>query len=77
MLMAILGICGKMGNQIYEKYKDEFSIIGIDVIKHKEVETYQDFKEVHQNIDVVVDFSSIDAYEILKEALKLSLIHIS
>ena len=70
MLMAILGICGKMGNQIYEKYKDEFSIIGIDVIKHKEVETYQDFKEVHQNIDVVVDFSSIDAYEILKDALK-------
>lgn len=70
MLMAILGICGKMGNQIYEKYKGEFSIIGIDVIKHKEVETYQDFKEVHQKIDVVVDFSSIDAYAILKNALE-------
>lgn len=71
MRMAILGICGKMGNQIYEKYKDEFSIVGIDVLKHKEVETYQSLKEISLPIDVVVDFSSTDAFEIVKEAIAL------
>ena len=61
MIMAIIGICGKMGSQIYERYKNEFQIVGIDEIKHKEVETYQSILEVPYPIDVVVDFSSTEA----------------
>ena len=70
MQMAIIGICGKMGSQIYEKYKDEFQIVGIDEIKHKEVETFHGILEIPYSIDVVVDFSSPDAYETLVSALK-------
>ncbi|MDE6655428.1 MAG: hypothetical protein K2J85_00380 [Anaeroplasmataceae bacterium] len=70
MQMAIIGICGKMGSQIYEKYKDEFQIVGIDEVKHKEVETFHGILEIPYSIDVVVDFSSPDAYETLVTALK-------
>ena len=70
MVMAIIGICGKMGSQIYERYKEEFQIVGIDEIQHKEVETYQGILEVPYPIDVVVDFSSTEAYDILAQALK-------
>ena len=70
MVMAIIGICGKMGSQIYERYKDEFQIVGIDEIQHKEVETYQGILEVPYPIDVVVDFSSTEAYDTLAQALK-------
>ena len=70
MYMAIVGICGKMGSQIYEKYKDEFHIVGIDAIKHKEVETYKDILDVPYPVDVVVDFSSTEAYDILIQAIK-------
>ena len=70
MQMAIIGICGKMGSQIYEKYKDEFQIVGIDEVKHKEVETFHGILDIPYSIDVVVDFSSPDAYETLVTALK-------
>ncbi|MCM1130635.1 MAG: hypothetical protein NC310_02810 [Roseburia sp.] len=70
MYMAIIGICGKMGSQIYEKYKNEFHIVGIDVIQHKVVETYQNILDVPYPIDVVVDFSSTEVYDILIQAIK-------
>ena len=70
MAMAIIGICGKMGSQIYEKYKDEFHLVGIDEIQHKEVETYQGILDIPYPIDVVIDFSSTEAYPILVQALK-------
>ena len=70
MRMAILGICGKMGNQIYMQYKDEFEIVGIDTIHHSEIQTYQSIKDVPIPIDVVVDFSSPEAYDSLEFALK-------
>ncbi|MDE7214184.1 MAG: hypothetical protein K2N42_06360 [Anaeroplasmataceae bacterium] len=77
MVMAIIGICGKMGSQIYERYKNEFQIVGIDEIKHKEVETYQGILEVPYPIDVVVDFSSTEAYITLVQALKKGYIVLS
>ncbi|MDE6408153.1 MAG: hypothetical protein K2K48_05400 [Anaeroplasmataceae bacterium] len=77
MVMAIIGICGKMGSQIYDKYKDEFYIVGIDEIKHKAVETFQDILDVPYPIDVVVDFSSIEAYETLVQAIKKGYIVLS
>lgn len=70
MRMAILGICGKMGNQIYNQYKEEFEVLGIDAIKHPEVQTYQNIKEISDSIDVLVDFSSPDAYDNLVFAIK-------
>ncbi|MDE5546938.1 MAG: hypothetical protein K2M84_03130 [Anaeroplasmataceae bacterium] len=70
MVMAIIGICGKMGSQIYNKYKDEFQIVGIDEIQHKEVETFHSILDIPYPIEVVVDFSSIEAYDTLVQALK-------
>lgn len=70
MRMAILGISGKMGNQIYCQYKDEFDIIGVDIICHSEVETYQSVKDIPVPVDVVVDFSSPDSYDNLVFALE-------
>ena len=63
-----MGICGKMGTLIYEYLKNSNKIIGIDKIPHKEVPTYTDLKQI-DNIDVLIDFSSIECYEILKEAI--------
>lgn len=68
--MAIIGICGKMGNQIYEKYKDEFDIIGIDVLKHKTAKTVQSLKDISERLDIIVDFSSPEAYDTLALAIR-------
>jgi Dihydrodipicolinate reductase len=67
--MVILGICGKMGSQIYEKYKNEFSIVGLDMIRHADVETYENLEQIPNPIDVLVDFSSPDTYEILCQGI--------
>ena len=32
MIMAIIGISGKMGSQLYDYFKDKYDIIGIDII---------------------------------------------
>lgn len=69
MIMAIIGICGKMGSQIYEQYKNEFTVIGIDILKHPIVETYNSILECKEKIDVLVDFSSIECYQNLVEGL--------
>lgn len=71
MRMVILGICGKMGNNVFEYYKEEFEIVGIDVKKHPFAKTYQTPKEISEKMDVVVDFSSPDAYDLLIEAMDL------
>ncbi|MDE7161438.1 MAG: hypothetical protein K2N65_01620 [Anaeroplasmataceae bacterium] len=70
MRMAILGICGKMGNQIYNQYKDTFEVIGIDTLKHQVVPTYSSLSEVFIPIDVIVDFSSPEAYDNLVFAIE-------
>ena len=70
MQMAIIGICGKMGSQIYEYYKDKFEIIGIDIINHPIVKTYQNLNDIDEKIDVIVDFSSCDSYDILVDGIK-------
>lgn len=70
MQMAIIGICGKMGNRLYDFYKDSYSIIGIDKINHQFVKTYSNIKEVVEPIDIIIDFSSIDCYEMLIYAIE-------
>ncbi len=67
--MVIIGICGKMGSRIYEFYKDQFNIIGVDIKKHTDVLTYQSLKEIEAPIDVIVDFSSIDCKDELIYAI--------
>lgn len=71
MQMAIIGICGKMGSNVYEYYKEEFDIVGIDVKQHPKVKTFHSAKEILDKVDVVVDFSSPDAYELLIESMNL------
>ncbi|MDE7101118.1 MAG: hypothetical protein K2O05_04600 [Anaeroplasmataceae bacterium] len=66
--MVIIGICGKMGNQMYEYYKDTYEIIGVDIKKHEIVPTLDSIDEI-KNIDVIVDFSSTECYEQLKKAI--------
>ncbi|MGM9969143.1 MAG: dihydrodipicolinate reductase C-terminal domain-containing protein [Anaeroplasma sp.] len=74
--MAIIGICGKMGNKLYDYYKEQFVIIGIDKLKHKYVSTFDTLKNV-EKFDIVVDFSSTDAIEELKYAILCKKIVIS
>ena len=73
MRMAIIGICGRMGKQIYEKYKDEFEIVGVDSLNCPLVNTYQSINEIPYPLDVVVDFSSPEAYSLLVEAIDLKI----
>lgn len=67
--MVIIGICGKMGNQIYNKYKNNFDILGIDIVKHNNVDTYSSIKNIDKKIDIVVDFSSPNCYDELIYAI--------
>lgn len=75
--MAIIGISGKMGKKIYEFYKNSFDIIGIDEINFSEVKTYRHLCEVKDKIDVVVDFSSVNAYEELQYAIDNKILTLS
>ncbi len=75
--MVIIGICGKMGNQIYNKYKNDFDILGIDIIKHESVKTYSSIKNINKKIDIVVDFSSPNCYDELVYAINKRYIIIS
>ncbi len=71
MQMIIIGISGRMGNQIYERYKEEFDIVGIDYMNHPSVETYQSIEEIKGKTDIIVDFSSPEAFSILEAAMEL------
>ena len=75
--MAIIGISGKMGSQLYDYFKDKYDIIGIDIINFKNVPTYKSLKDVPGKIDIAVDFSSIKAYEELKYAVSNKIITLS
>lgn len=70
MQMAIIGICGKMGSQIYEFYKDKYDIIGIDIKNHLIAKTYQNLADIEEAIDVIVDFSSCECFEFLVQGIK-------
>ena len=69
MIMGILGICGRIGNKLYEKYKDIYTIVGIDINKHSSIKTYKNLNEI-EHLDVLVDFSSPSSKEILIDAIK-------
>ncbi len=75
--MAIIGISGKMGGRLYEYFKDSFEIIGIDEINFNEVKTYKHLSEVNDKIDVVVDFSSTNAFNELKYAIDNKILTLS
>lgn len=68
MILAIIGICGNMGNRVYEYYKDKFTIIGIDKNEHKFVKTYPTLRDL--KFDIVIDFSSVKLYDELIYALE-------
>ena len=77
MNMAIIGINGKMGRQLYYHYKDKFNIYGVDLYNFEGVLTYKHLKEITDKIDVVVDFSSTKAIEELKWALGKKILTLS
>ena len=68
--MVIIGINGKMGRSIYEQYKNSFDIIGIDKISHFEAKTICDLDLIEKKIDVLVDFSSIECFDMLVKAIR-------
>ena len=69
MNIVIVGICGKMGTLIYEYLKNSYNIFGIDKNKHNDIETYTDLSLI-ENIDLIIDFSSTDCYNILVDGIK-------
>lgn len=70
MLMVIIGVCGRMGTQIYNRYKNDFEIIGVDLIKHNCIQTFSSIKDISKKIDIVVDFSSPNCYDELVYAIE-------
>ena len=70
MRMVILGICGRMGEQLYTYFKERFTILGIDVKQHRTVPTYAALEEISDPIDVMVDFSSPSAEPIVRSAIE-------
>lgn len=69
LIIAILGICGKMGQKIYEFYKNDFEIIGIDLLDLPGVPTYTNLNEI-ERVDLLIDFSSPSSKGILIDAIK-------
>lgn len=76
MILAIIGINGKMGNRVYEYYKDKYEIVGVDKIKHKIVPTFSSLKEI-ESYDVVIDFSSPSSITDLDYAIEANKIVLS
>lgn len=77
MIMAIIGISGKMGTKLYEYFKDKYDIVGIDIINFSKVPSYKSLKDVKENIDIVVDFSNTRAYDELKYAVDNKILTLS
>lgn len=77
MIIAISGINGKMGNEIYKEAKlcKHSVICGVDVkpVGEFDCPVYKNFEEIRAICDVIIDFSSPDN---LSSLLLLSLIHI-
>ena len=77
MLIVIIGINGKMGRRIYNKYKDQYDIIGVDKQPFGDLEIYKSIEDIDKKIDLVIDFSSPDAVDNLIYALKNNIMVIS
>lgn len=75
--MAIIGISGRMGTRVYEYFKKDYDIVGVDYINFKEAPTYKSLKDIPLPLDVVVDFSSVKAEPELRYALKRGLLTLS
>lgn len=58
-----------MGTLVYEYLKESSTIFGIDIRNHNEVITYKDLSSI-ENIDLIIDFSSVDSYHHLVEGIK-------
>ncbi len=62
--ILICGICGKMGNNVYNLLKDDSDaqvVCGVDRNADSSssgVPVYENFEEVKENVDVIIDFSS-------------------
>ncbi len=74
--MVIIGINGKMGNKVYEFFKNSYEIIGVDKFPHKFIKTYKTLFDI-KKFDIVVDFSSPSAIDELYYAVELNKIVIS
>ena len=58
-----------MGTLIYEYLKNSNTIYGIDIKKHKVVPTYNALNEI-DNVDIIIDFSSINSFDHLVDGIK-------
>ena len=77
MVMAIIGINGRMGKKLYEYYKEKFQIYGIDITESQDIEIYRKVKDIPNKIDVIVDFSSINSKPELIYALENNILVLS
>ena len=58
-----------MGTLIYEYLKNSNTIYGIDIKQHNEIPTYNSLNEIN-NVDIIIDFSSINSYDHLVDGIK-------
>ena len=77
MLMAIIGINGKMGSKLYEYYKNSFDICGVDLYPKDDVLIYKSLSDIKDKIDVVVDFSDCSLYSGLEYAVDNKILTLS
>ncbi len=70
MLIVIIGINGRMGRRIYNKYKDLYEIIGVDLTSCDNIEIYKSLRDVDKKIDYVIDFSNPSAIDNIIYALE-------
>lgn len=76
MVVVIIGINGRIGKMLYEHYKDEFDIIGVDT-KALGFSSFNSIQDINRKIDLVIDFSSTSALSELIYALKNKMIVVS
>ena len=58
-----------MGTLIYEYLKNSNNIFGIDIKEHKDIKIYKSMSEI-ENIDLIIDFSSVNSYNHLVDGIK-------
>ena len=76
MVVVIIGINGRIGKMLYEYYKNEFDIIGVDT-KAVGFSSFNSIQDINRKIDLVIDFSSTSALSDLIYALKNKIVVIS
>jgi 4-hydroxy-tetrahydrodipicolinate reductase len=69
MVVVINGVNGRIGNMLYEYYKDKFDIIGVDT-KACGFSSFNNIQGINRKIDLVIDFSSTSAFKDLIYALE-------